>query len=180
MSTDSDNIFAIGVQRDDLGLFHVLAEFGGETVFETRAEALAAMDEDSEAFERCRVDHVIEILRTQLAAAMDESCVACGQPWGVEPASGEELPIIRGALDAQEKVERRAFSLAAALGDAERLCAKAWRHFENSSLLSDHNGRTGCAQMDDAGSTMDEAAAAAYGWRRLLAAGHAGEDPENG
>lgn len=41
------------------------------------------------------------------------ACAACGQPPDVSPASGEELPIVRGALDAQEKAEREVFRLRA-------------------------------------------------------------------
>lgn len=53
----------------------------------------------------------IQNLRAKLQTAEEEPCAACGQPRGVDPPSGEELPIIRGALDAQAEVEKRAYAL---------------------------------------------------------------------
>lgn len=54
----------------------------------------------------------VEHLRKLVAAAegLRNPCKSCGADPSVHPDSGAELPIVRGALDAQEDAERRLFA----------------------------------------------------------------------
>ena len=82
----------------------------------------------SEAHDDLRLrDEENDALRFRLAAHVP--CRACGWAKTEGPASGEEIPIIKGALDAQAEIEGRMFALE----------AKAARQKRAIALLSDPN-----------------------------------------
>lgn len=87
------------------------------------ANARAALQEKA-------VELVTESMRTQLATMQArlnavKRCRACGADPAVESASGEEPPIVRGALDAQEDAEKRLFAATARAVAAEERAERA-------------------------------------------------------
>jgi hypothetical protein len=62
-------------------------------------------------FGRRQPDDIIAAVRALREKADNNPCKSCGADPSVYPETGEELPIVRGALDAQGKAEAELFAV---------------------------------------------------------------------